>query len=74
MGDAYQEREMVNAVIHNNYNVEAALDTLLNKSIQPQTNIYSIHATISIRFIAKEFQITVIWIVHWSINTPILTL
>ena len=40
MGSAYQEREMVNAVIHNNFNVEAALDTLLNKSMCSQTRVY----------------------------------
>ena len=40
MGSAYQEREMVNAVIHNNYNVEAALDTLLNKSMYLHTSVY----------------------------------
>ena len=32
-GETYREKEMVDAVINNNYNVEAALDTLLNKSM-----------------------------------------
>jgi len=33
LGETCQERDMVNAVMNSNYNVEVALDALLNKSM-----------------------------------------